>query len=68
MDGNIRNSDVIKLTESKDDEIKKLELKRIKTIHIHSLKFHNNYSNERPIYLILNLFEMMSPKENAQEN
>lgn len=52
---------MIKINEEKDEEIKRLQLKRLKNIHIHSLKFQNNYSNERTIFILQNLFQMMKP-------
>lgn len=60
---------MIKINEEKDEEIKRLQLKRLKNIHIHSLKFQNNYSNERTIFILQNLFQMMKPShQNKSED
>ena len=52
--GDIREIDVMSSGGS-NEESKRLHLKRIKSIHIHSLKFMNNYANERPIFILNNL-------------
>jgi hypothetical protein len=65
-EGSIRSADVVKMSESNSDEIKRLIMKRMKTVHIHSLKFCNNYSNERPI-LVLQNFVKISKAKNPVE-
>ena len=54
--GDIRNIDI--MTDDRE-EIKKLLLKRKRSIHIHSLQFSNNYSNERPILILKNLMRII---------